>query len=66
MRQCYFCTNNIKTIDYKNVDLLKRFLDPFSRIMPSKQTGVCTKHQRKLARAIKNARIISLLPFVTH
>ncbi|MBU2109818.1 30S ribosomal protein S18 [Patescibacteria group bacterium] len=66
MRQCYFCTNNIKVIDYKNIEILKRFLDSFSRIVPAKESGTCTKHQRKLSRAVKNARIMALLPFVTH
>lgn len=63
-RQCYFCTNNIKLIDYKNTEMLKKFLDPYNRISPKKRTGVCAAHQRKLARAIKQARIIALLPFV--
>jgi small subunit ribosomal protein S18 len=65
MKQCYFCTNNIKEIDFKNAEPLKRFTDSFSRIMPKKETGVCAKHQRKLARAIKRSRILGLMPFVT-
>ena len=51
-------------IDYKNAELLRRFLDSFSRISPRKQSGVCGVHQRKLAKAIKQARIMALLPFV--
>lgn len=62
--QCYFCTNNIKILDYKNTEILKRFLDPYARIGPRKKTGVCALHQRKLARAVKQARIMALLPFV--
>lgn len=63
-KQCYFCTSNIKAIDYKDYETLKRFVDPQFRIMPKRRTGLCSLHQRKLARAIKRARIISILPFV--
>ncbi|MEK9166573.1 MAG: 30S ribosomal protein S18 [Patescibacteria group bacterium] len=63
-KQCYFCTSNIKIVDYKNADLLKRFIDPQARIMPKRRSGVCALHQRKLARAVKRARIMALLPFV--
>jgi small subunit ribosomal protein S18 len=66
MKQCYFCTNNIKEIDYKNTEVLKRFIDPFSRIISKKESGVCAKHQRRLAQAIKRSRIMALLPFVSH
>lgn len=63
-KQCYFCTNNIKEVDYKNVEILKRFLNPQAKILNKKQTNACAKHQRKIARAIKRARIMSFLPFV--
>jgi small subunit ribosomal protein S18 len=63
-KQCYFCTNNIRIIDYRNVEILKRFLNVQAKILPKKQTGVCSKHQRKLAQAVKRARIMSLLPFI--
>lgn len=65
MKHCHFCTNNIKNIDYKDTENFKRFLDPFSKIMPKAQTNVCAKHQRKLARAVKRARLLALIPFVT-
>lgn len=64
MKQCYFCTNNVKTIDHKSTDLLKRFLDDFAKIGKRRDTGVCAKHQRKLATAVKRARFLALLPFV--
>ena len=64
-KQCYFCTTNIKNIDYKDGTGLREFIDPQSRILPSRRTGVCALHQRKLARAIKRARIMGLLPFLT-
>lgn len=61
---CQFCTNKELEIDYKNVDLLKRYIDESGKIRPRRQTGTCAKHQRVLAKAIKNARHIALLPFV--
>lgn len=66
MRQCYFCANNIKEIDYKETEILKKFLDFQAKILPKEETGVCAKHQRRLSRAIKNSRIMALLPFVAH
>ncbi len=64
MRHCFFKQNNIKHIDYKDVDVLRQFIDPYGRIMSSKRTGVSSKNQRKLAEAIKRARFIVLLPFI--
>lgn len=64
MKQCYFTQNNIKHIDYKDIDILKKFLNPHARLLSSKKTGVSSKHQRKLAEAVKRARIMALLPFV--
>jgi small subunit ribosomal protein S18 len=64
-RNCYFCANNMENIDYQDVETLKHFLDPQSKILPAKKTGTCTKHQRKLSRAIKRSRILGLLPFVS-
>lgn len=63
-RMCYFCTNNIKEIDYKDTETLKRFISSYGKIVPRKRNGVCAKHQRKLAMAIKRARTIALLPFI--
>jgi small subunit ribosomal protein S18 len=63
MKGCYFCTNNIRRVDYKETDSLRRFLDPFSRLLAHKQTGVCSKHQRQLKVAVKRARYLALLPF---
>ena len=64
-RICQFCTNKELEIDYKNTELLKRYIDETGRIRPRRQTGTCAKHQRVLAKAIKNARHIALLPFVS-
>ncbi len=60
---CFICKNNIQDIDYKNVDLLKRFTTSYGKIMPKKRSGTCSKHQRQISRAIKNARIMGFLPF---
>ena len=62
--QCYFTTNNVKLIDYKDVDILKKFLTPHARMIGGGRTGVCAKHQRQLASAIKRSRFMRLLPFV--
>jgi small subunit ribosomal protein S18 len=61
---CLFCKNKVKTIDYKDADRLRRFVTERGKIIPSRITGTCAKHQRQLASAIKRARIIALLPFV--
>lgn len=63
-KQCYFSSNNVKHIDYKDTELLKKFLDPYARITPRKKTGTSAKNQRKLALAVKHARFMGLLPFV--
>ncbi len=64
MKQDYFSANNIKYIDYKDVEILKRFLNANGKIVNHKRSGITSKNQRKLATAIKNARFMGLLPFV--
>lgn len=64
MQQCFFCSQNVKDIDYKEADFLKRFVSSQAKIIDPKHTGTCAKHQRLLARAIKRARFMGLLPFV--
>jgi len=61
---CYCCFNNIKDIDYKDVRILKKFISSYGKIAPRRRSGLCAKHQRKAAQAIKRARIMALLPFV--
>jgi len=63
-KQCVFCKTNVKEIDYKDTGKLRRFISGRGKILPSKLTGTCAKHQRMLTRAIKRARFIGLLPFV--
>ena len=62
-KSCYFCQNEIKEIDYKDIQTLQRFVSSYAKIMPRKRSAVCAKHQRKLAQAIKRARFLALLPF---
>lgn len=64
-KQCFFKQNGINYIDYKDTEILKRFINPHGRIMAKKKTGVCSKNQRKLANAIKLARFMALLPYVS-
>ena len=61
---CYFTKNNVKYIDYKDVELLKKFIAPNGRIPARRVTGTCAKYQRELAKAIKRARFMALLPYV--
>ena len=63
-KMCRFCTQKLK-IDYKDADTLRRFITERGKILPRRITGTCAKHQRALAAAIKQARIIALLPFVS-
>jgi len=63
-KTCFFDENKVEYIDYKDVDLLKKFVSDRGKIMPRRTTGTCAKHQRKLTIAIKRARQVALLPFV--
>jgi len=61
---CYFTQNHIEYIDYKDVELLKKYVTDRGKILPRRVTGTSAKYQRKLAIAIKRARHMALLPFV--
>jgi small subunit ribosomal protein S18 len=63
-QQCFFCSQNLQYIDYKETELLQRFTSSQAKIVDPKHTNVCAKHQRKLAQAIKRARFMGLLPYV--
>lgn len=58
---CLFCQKNVKEIDFKNTDLLKKFISGLGKIRPKKKTKLCAFHQRGLARAVKRARHLGLL-----
>jgi small subunit ribosomal protein S18 len=59
---CYFCKNKIE-VDWKDVDLLKKFISAGMKIKHRKYTKFCAKHQRKYAQAVKRARVMKLLPY---
>ena len=60
---CAFCQEKVQVIDYKDVNRLKKYVTEGGKILPRRMTGVCSKHQRDLAKAIKRARVADLLPF---
>ncbi len=60
---CAFCQNKVDAIDYKDINTLKKYITEGGKILPRRMTGVCAKHQRVLAKAIKRARLVDLLPF---
>ena len=62
-RKCWFCENQVDYIDYKNIPLLLRFTTQYKKIVPRYYSGTCIKHQKKMENAIKNARIMALIPF---
>ena len=62
---CSFCVDKIDTIDYKDVARLRRFISERAKILPRRVTGTCARHQRELTVAIKRARQIALMPFVS-
>jgi small subunit ribosomal protein S18 len=62
---CSFCVDKVDTIDYKDVAKLRRFLSERAKILPRRVTGCCAHHQRELTIAIKRARHLALLPYVS-
>ncbi|MBQ7664339.1 30S ribosomal protein S18 [Pseudoprevotella muciniphila] len=64
-KYCRFKKSGIKYIDYKDADFLKKFLNEQGKILPRRITGTSLKYQRRVAKAVKRARHIALLPFVT-
>ena len=62
-RICKFCAAKAKVIDYKDAGFLKNFISDRAKIMPRRMTGTCSRHQRRLAVAVKRARLLGFLPF---
>ncbi|MGI6766614.1 MAG: 30S ribosomal protein S18 [Lentihominibacter sp.] len=60
---CQFCADKDKEIDYKDVELLKKYVTERGKILPKRITGTCAIHQREVTTAIKRARIVALLPY---
>lgn len=63
-KQCYFKQNGIKHIDYKNTELIEKFMTPHGRMIPARRTAVSRLKQRELAQAVKRARFMGLMPYV--
>ena len=64
MKSCYFKENNIEHIDYKDIHVLEKFLNPHGRIISAKRTGVSRKMQKRLSQAVKRARFMALIPYI--
>ena len=62
---CGFCVDKVEHIDYKDIARLRRFMSERGKILPRRVTGTCARHQRELTVAIKRARQIALMPFVS-
>ena len=62
---CRFCERNVRDIDYKRIDILRRYVPERGKITPRRVTGTCAYHQRRLTTAIKRARLLALLPYVS-
>lgn len=64
-RPCRFCVNKVEDIDYKDVATLERYLSDRGKILSRRITRSCARHQRQLSLAIKRARFLALLPYIT-
>ena len=62
---CAFCADKVESIDYKDIAKLRRYMSDRAKIVPRRVTGTCARHQRELTRAIKRARHVALLPYVS-
>ena len=62
---CQFCADKTETIDYKDVEKLRKYVTDRGKILPKRITGSCAVHQREVTRAIKRARIVALLPYTS-
>jgi len=60
----FFAQNGINHIDYKDTEILRKFLNPHGRILSRKRTGLTAKHQRDVANAVKRARFMGLIPYI--
>lgn len=63
-KPCYYCLNKKLAVDYKDVGTLRRFISSYMKIAPRRRSGLCAKHQRPVATAIKRARQAALMPYV--
>ncbi len=63
-KSCYYCVNKAATVDYKDVQTLRRFVSSYLKIAPPRRSGLCAKHQRRVARAVKQARTVGLMGYM--
>lgn len=63
-KSCFYCVNNKLVVDFKDVANLRRFVSSYMKIAPRRRSGLCAKHQRQVANAVKRARQASLMPFM--
>ncbi len=61
---CHYCTNNKLVVDYKDIGTLRRFVSSYMKIAPRRRSGLCAKHQRQVANAVKRARQGALMPYL--
>jgi small subunit ribosomal protein S18 len=64
-KECQFCKRKVVAVDYKDAGLLGRYMTSWAKIRPAKDTGACARHQRGLSEAIKRARFLALVPYVS-
>ena len=64
-KPCQFCVDKVESIDYKDVAKLRKYMTERAKILPKRASGTCAKHQRMLTEAIKRARQIALLPYIS-
>ena len=62
---CQFCAEKIESVDYKDTIRLRKYISERAKILPRRITGTCAEHQRQLTDAIKRARIVALLPYIS-
>lgn len=62
-KRCYFCTNQVRQVDYKDVRLLSKYVNMYGKIDARKRSGNCARHQRMTATAIKRSRLAALMPY---
>jgi len=63
-KACFYCVNNKMSVDYKDIANLRRFVSSYMKIAPQRRSGLCAKHQRQVANAIKRARQASLMSYI--
>lgn len=61
---CHFCVNKIESIDYKDFNMIKKYISERGKILPRRISGNCAKHQRALTAAVKKSRVIAIIPYV--